>query len=427
MMADAWTSTRAALAARQRARLQALVETVAGRNPFYARKLAGLDPAALARDGLAALPFTTKAELVADQDAHPPWGTARTEPLAAYTRYHQTSSTTGRPLRWLDTNASWQWALDCWKSVFAGARVAPGDRVLFAFSFGPFLGFWTAFEAGCQIGAHCVPGGGMNSHQRLALIASVAPSVLCCTPTYALRLAEVAEADAARRSLTASTVRTVIVAGESGGSLPAVRARIERAWGARVIDHYGLTEVGPVAFEDWDRPGGLYVNEGEFIAEVLDAGGAPVADGELGELVLTNLGRVACPVIRYRTGDVVRPRTGPSAVGPAYLWLEGGVLARADDMVTIRGVNVYPTAVEAVVRTNHDVVEFRATVGREGAMRQLSVEVEPRGGADGEAVAQAVSLALKEALGLTVAVRPVAPQSLPRFEMKARRFVIADA
>jgi phenylacetate-CoA ligase len=430
MSAEAWTAARTALAARQRQRLAALVATIARDNAFYARKFAaaGIDAArGVADRGIASLPFTTKAELIADQDAKPPWGSAHTEPLEHYTRYHQTSSTTGRPLRWLDTNASWQWALDCWKSVFAAARVGPGDRVLFAFSFGPFLGFWTAFEAGCQIGAHCVPGGGMTSHQRLAVVDAIRPSVLLCTPTYALRLAEVAEAEPGRAPLTASGVRTIIVAGESGGSLLAVRARIERAWGARVIDHYGLTEVGPVAFEDWDRPGGLYVNEGEFVAEVLDAAGRPLPDGELGELVLTNLGRTASPVIRYRTGDVVRARTTPCASGPAYLWLEGGILTRADDMVTIRGVNVYPTAVDAVVRAHADVAEFRATVARESAMRHLAVEIEVRPGADAGVTAQAVALALKEALGLTVAVHPVAANALPRFEMKARRFVIADA
>ena len=150
MTPAAWTSARAALAARQAGRLAALVDALAGRNAFYTRKFAaaGIDPErAIASDGVGGLPFTTKAELIADQDAHAPWGSAHTEPIGAYTRYHQTSSTTGRPLRWLDTNASWQWALDCWKSVFAAARVQPGDRVLFAFSFGPFLGFWTAFEA----------------------------------------------------------------------------------------------------------------------------------------------------------------------------------------------------------------------------------------------------------------------------------------
>jgi phenylacetate-CoA ligase len=430
MNAAAWPSARAAVSARQASRLATLLDHVVGANPFYTRKYAaaGLDARhAVAAAGIAGLPFTTKAELIADQDAHAPWGSAHTEPIDAYTRYHQTSSTTGRPLRWLDTNASWQWALDCWKSVFAAARVGPGDRVLFAFSFGPFLGFWTAFEAGCQIGAHCVPGGGMSSHQRLALVDAVRPSVLCCTPTYALRLAEVAEADAARPPLTTSGVRTIIVAGETGGSVSAVRRRIERAWGARVIDHYGLTEVGPVAFEDWDRPGGLYVNEAEFIAEVLDSQGGPVPDGELGELVLTNLGRTASPVIRYRTGDIVRAVRTPGPLGPPYLWLDGGIVARADDMVTIRGVNVYPTAVEAVVRAHADVTEFRATVAREGAMRHLAVEIEVRPGADDDAIARAVALGLKDALGLTVAVYPVPAHALPRFEMKARRFVIADA
>jgi len=429
MTPAAWTAARAALAAHQAQRLQALLARIGCGNAFYTRKLsaAGVDAAAVARDGVAALPCTTKAELVADQDAHPPWGSAHTEPIEAYTRYHQTSSTTGRPLRWLDTNDSWQWALDCWKSVFAAARVQPGDRVLFAFSFGPFLGFWTAFEAACQIGAHCVPGGGMTSHQRLALIDAVRPAVLLCTPTYALRLAEVAEVERGHAPLTASGVRTIIVAGETGGSVPAVRSGIERAWGARVIDHYGLTEVGPAAFEDWDRPGGLYVNEAEFIAEVLDAHGAPVRDGELGELVLTNLGRTASPVIRYRTGDMVRARTAPCPTGPAYLWLEGGIVARADDMVTIRGVNVYPTAVEAVVRAQADVTEFRATVSRESAMLHLTVDIEVRPGADATGVADAVALGLKDALGLTVAVHAVAANALPRFEMKARRFVMAEA
>ena len=429
MTPAAWTAARAALAAHQAQRLQALIARLGCGNAFYTRKLsaAGVDAAAVARDGVAALPCTTKAELVADQDAHPPWGSAHTEPIEAYTRYHQTSSTTGRPLRWLDTNDSWQWALDCWKSVFAAARVQPGDRVLFAFSFGPFLGFWTAFEAACQIGAHCMPGGGMTSHQRLALIDAVRPAVLLCTPTYALRLAEVAEIERGHAPLTASGVRTIIVAGETGGSVPAVRSGIERAWGARVIDHYGLTEVGPAAFEDWDRPGGLYVNEAEFIAEVLDAHGAPTRDGELGELVLTNLGRTASPVIRYRTGDMVRARTAPCPTGPAYLWLEGGIVARADDMVTIRGVNVYPTAVEAVVRAQADVTEFRATVSRESAMLHLTVDIEVRPGADATGVADAVALGLKDALGLTVAVHAVAANALPRFEMKARRFVMAEA
>ena len=258
------------------------------------------------------LPLTTKAELNADQAANPPWGTALTEPLERYTRYCQTSSTTGRPLRWIDTNESWQWLLDCWKAVYRAARVGPGDRVFFPFSFGPFLGFWAGFEAGCQMGFHCIPGGGMSSQIRLALIESVGATVVCCTPTYALRLAEIAEHERPLRPLAESTVRMLIVAGEPGGSIPPTRERIERSWGARVIDHHGLTEVGPVSFECWEAPGYLHANEGEFIAEVLDpVTSRPVADGEHGELVVTNLGRTASPVIRYRTGDIVVRRLTP--------------------------------------------------------------------------------------------------------------------
>ena len=176
-------------------RLSALIKRIYGRNPFYTRKLdaAGLDPSSLSfpRD-LSKLPLTTKRELIADQQASPPWGTNLSEPLEEYTRYNHTSSTTGTPLRWLDTTESWQWMLQCWKAVYAGAKVDSRDRIFFPFSFGPFLGFWTAFEAGCQMGAHCIPAGGMSSQARLSIIETLHPTVICCTPTYALRLLEVA-------------------------------------------------------------------------------------------------------------------------------------------------------------------------------------------------------------------------------------------
>lgn len=420
---------RGALSALQARRLSALLQQIHGRNPFYTHKLddAGIRLGSLQLpDGLTRLPFTTKHELAADQERNPPWGTALTEPLDRYTRYCQTSSTTGRPLRWIDTNDSWQWVLDCWKAVYRAARVAPGDRVFFPFSFGPFLGFWAAFDAGAQMGLHCVPGGGMSSQVRLAMIESVAATVVCCTPTYALHLAEVAAKERPGRPLAQSTVRTLVVAGEPGGSIPATRARIEESWGARVIDHHGLTEVGPVSFECWEAPGFLHLNEAEYLCEVVDpATGAPVPDGQSGELVLTNLGRTACPVIRYHTGDIVVRRSDPCPCGRTWARLEGGILGRADDMVTIRGANVYPGAIEAVIRRFADIVEFRSTVARRGAMRSLTVDVEvaPRV-ADAAALAAHVSQQLRESLGLTVPVRIVAPGSLPRFEMKARRFIV---
>lgn len=422
-------SDRHTLATQQGQRLKDLLTAIYGRNAFYTRKF---NEAGIRIDGLQfpaeleRLPLTTKAELVADQQAHPPWGTVLTEPVERYTRYNQTSSTTGEPLRWLDTNESWQWMLECWKAVYRAAGVSQTDRIFFPFSFGPFLGFWTAFEAGCQIGAHCIPAGGMSSQARLAMIDALAPTVICCTPTYALRLVEVAaDVRKGKPDLSEGSVRVLIVAGEPGGSIPATKERIQKAWGARVIDHHGLTEVGPVAFECWEAPGHLHVNECEYIAEVLDPDSLrPTADGRQGELVLTNLGRTASPLIRYRTGDIVVRRTDACRCGRTLARLEGGILARADDMVNVKGVNVYPGAIEDVLRRFDEIVEYRATVATGETVRSLSLEVELTPHAQAAVVPAMIASALREVLGLNVPVRVVEPGALPRFELKARRFVV---
>jgi phenylacetate-CoA ligase len=410
---------------RQAFRLKTLLDHIDGQNQFYTEKFsrAGTQIKNLRLpEVLWQLPFTTKAELIADQNSNPPWGTALSEPLTQYTRYNQTSSTTGYPLRWLDTTDSWQWMLECWKAVYRAARVGPVDRIFFPFSFGPFLGFWTAFEAGTQIGAHCVPAGGMTSEMRLGLIDILQPTVVCCTPTYALRLIEVASEVGG--ALTDNSVRVLIVAGEPGGNIPATRQRIESGWGARVIDHHGLTEVGPISFECWENSGFVHLNECEYICEVLDPDtGCEVPDGQQGELVVTNLGRLASPVIRYRTGDIVVRASERCPCGRTLSRLAGGILSRADDMVCVRGVNIYPAAIEAAVRAVPDVTEYRATVQSAGTLGTLSVEIEV-GVADPATVTALVKSKLRDTLGLTVPVIAAAPGTLPRFDMKARRFIV---
>tara|TARA_B100001123_G_scaffold301559_1_gene336554 strand:+ start:11485 stop:12789 length:1305 start_codon:yes stop_codon:yes gene_type:complete len=410
-------------------RLKRLLEIIDGRNRFYNNKFvdAGITVSSLnLPEDLTKLPFTDKAELIADQNSTPPWGTALSEPLTNYTRYNQTSSTTGRPLRWLDTNASWQWMLECWKAVYQAAGVTSTDRIFFPFSFGPFLGFWTAFEAGTQIGAQCIPAGGMTSEMRLGLIDVVRPTVVCCTPTYALRLVEVSKEQNQSEplSLAASSVRVLIVAGEPGGSIAATRQQIENGWGARVIDHHGLTEVGPISFECWNSPGFVHLNENEYICEVIDPDtGVLVPDGNQGELVVTNLGRLASPVIRYRTRDIVIRTVETCQCGRTLARLKGGILSRADDMICLRGVNIYPTAVESVVRTISEVVEYRASVTQDGALGTLIVEIEVDA-SNPKTVARLVEIKLREALGLSVIVNTVEKGTLPRFEMKARRFIL---
>lgn len=427
---EAECAPREQIEARQLDRLRTLLGAIHGHNRFYTDKLdeAGVSARDMRTpDDLRRLPLTSKQELAADQDDNPPWGTALTEPLDRYTRFHQTSSTTGRPLRWPDTNDSWAWVTTCWAAVYRAAHITADDRIFFPFGFGPFLGFWSAFDAGSALGAMVIPGGGMSSESRLRLLAATRPTVVCCTPTYALRLAQVARATGIPGSsgVALSGVRTVIVAGEPGGSIPATRSQLERGWGARVIDHHGLTEVGPISFECWESPGALHLNECEFICEVVDpVTGDIVADGEPGELVVTNLGRAASPVIRYRTRDIVRLDRSPCRCGRTLVRAVGGVLSRADDMVCVRGVNVYPTAVEAVVRQFAEVVEYRSTISTTDALSTLVIEIELDPSEASDHVAARVAQALRESMGLTVPVRVVPTNTLPRFELKARRFVV---
>ena len=265
----------------------------------------------------------------------------------------------------------------------------------------------------------------MTSTQRIGLIRTLEPTVVCCTPTYALRLLDVAREASDGPSLARGSVRTIIVAGEPGGNIPATRHRIERGWAARVIDHHGLTEVGPVSFECRESPGSLHINERQFIAEVIDPEtGAPIPDGKRGELVLTNLGRTASPVIRYRTRDLAVRTTGPCACGRTFARLEGGIVARTDDVVCVRGVNVYPSAVEGLLRGFDAIVEYRCTLRPSGSLHSMGVEVEVAPEADKRTVIALAAERLRDALGLAIPVAAVRAGSLPRFDMKARRFVV---
>jgi phenylacetate-CoA ligase len=403
----------------QFARLRALLREILPANRFHASRFAaaGVTPEIASLDQFTArVPFTLKADLVADQAAHPPYGSNLTFPLERYTRFCQTSGTTSRPLAILDTAESWDWMLDNWAHIYGAAGITPGQRAYFAFSFGPFLGFWTAFEAAAKLGCLCMPGGGLGTVARIRAILEHRAEVLCCTPTYAMHMAEVAQRE--RVDLRDSAVRRIIVAGEPGGSVPAVRARIETAWpGARVIDHYGMTEVGPVAFQPADRIGALEIIEDSYFAEIVNPDtGAPVVPGTIGELVLTTLGRTACPLLRYRTGDLVK--RDPKAAG---FVLDGGIIGRADDMVVVRGVNLYPSAVEAVMCSVGDVLEYRVEFSRRGALAEVALAIE----CESESTPRQLEAALAAAFSLRIPVRRVEPGVLPRFELKARRWVNA--
>jgi phenylacetate-CoA ligase len=418
---------RKALEELQGERLRALLDEVHPNSAFVARKFAeaGIDPRTIkAPADLARLPLTTKTELLADQEKHPPYGTTLTYPRERYCRLHQTSGTTGRPLCWLDTPASWQALLDCWDTMFRLAGLRPDDRLFFPFSFGPFLGFWTAFEAAARQGMMCLPGGSMSSAARLRHLLDHEATVVFCTPTYALRLAEVARAEGI--DLASSPVRALIVAGEPGGSIPATRARIESAWGARVFDHSGLTEVGPMGIECVENPAGLHLLEDDYIIEVLNPESLqPVPAGEIGELVVTNLNRLGSPVIRYRTGDRVRVDPKPCRCGRVFLRLDGGILGRTDDMIHVRGNNVYPAALEAILHRFPEVAEYRVEVRQSGTLAELRIDVEPAGAASAD-LAERIGKTIRDELWFKPEVAIVSPGTLPRSEMKAKRIQHKD-
>ena len=418
------TLPRKALETLQIEKLCSMLEQIYGRNRFYTDKFnaAGIHPDSIQTlDDLKRLPLTSKSELVQAQSDALPFGSNTTFKESAYSRFHQTSGTTGTPLRVLDTPESWDWWGRCWGYVLAGAGLTENDRLFVPFSFGPFIGFWAAVEDSQNINAMMIPGGGRDSLQRLHLMKELGATAMCCTPTYALRLAEVAQESSF--DLSEIPLRTLIHAGEPGANVPATKARIESVWNAKCYDHAGASEIGAHSFECEVQPNGTHVTESEFIVEVLNPETLePVPAGEQGELIITNLGRIGYPVIRYRSGDLVVLNQQKCTCGRSYARFEGGVLGRADDMVVVRGINVFPSAVENLVRQCESVEEFRITVTTEREMGNLAIELELSKNANPESARKTVDQEIQNELSLRPEITLVPSGSLPRFEMKAKRF-----
>jgi phenylacetate-CoA ligase len=262
-------------------------------------------------------------------------------------------------------------------------------------------------------------GGGMNTEQRLRAILDNKCTVVVCTPTYALHLAEVS-----RRigmDLRRSSVRRTIHAGEPGASLPSVRHAIESAWGAVCFDHAGATEVGAWAYPCESQS--MHLNEAEFLFEVIDPKtGAELEGGIPGELVITNFGRAGMPAVRYRTGDIVRISASPCECGRSFVSIEGGVLGRADDMMIIRGVNIYPAGIDDLIRAIPEVAEYEVAVRRTAGIDDLVITIEAVAGSRFDKIARELHDGFRMRFNLRVELKEAAEGSLPRYEFKARRF-----
>ena len=414
MRSETAQASEDAVRALQLEKLRAGLRQVLKSNPFWRGRLHEVT----GWDDFERLPMTTKAELLADQAANPPFGTDLTFPLEDYTRLHQTSGSSGdQPLRWLDTQQSWDWWLRIWADhVYQAAGVTPTDRVFFAFSFGPFIGFWSAFGGAERLGAMAISGGAMTTEQRIRNLRDVGATVLLATPTYALRMAD--KAQELHLDLASSDIRLTIHAGEPGASIPSTRSTLEAAYMAVSFDHTGMTELGPTGHSCTQRDG-IHLIESEFIFEVVDTNGRPALEGEL---VATNLGRWGSPLFRYRTGDHVSLSREQCSCGSSFVKVVGGIRGRVDDMFTVRGVNLYPSQVEDIVRRHTAVREFvleRRTVKH---MDEVVLVVEM---AEADAPTDRLEADLRQALGVRISCRVVPVGTLPPGELKAKRIVNA--
>jgi phenylacetate-CoA ligase len=426
------TLERDRLAALQLAKLRYQCQWAMARSPWYRRRFAeeGFDPEQLRTiDDLRRLPPLTRDEWMASQAEHPPYGEIPTIDGTGAIRVHTTSGTTGRgPLRALDSRKDWAWIAEMWAYAIWGCGVRPGDTAYIAFGYGSFIGFWGLHYAMEKVGVLNVPGGAQPTEQRVRQIIDFGATVVASTPTYALRLAQ--EASLLGIDLPGSSVQRLILSGEPAGSIPQTKALIEEQWGAKAFDTAGMTEIGTImVFECSEQPGGTHIIEDQLIEEVLDpATLEPVPYGSRGERVVTSFGRGSIPLIRYRTGDLVcRVPASTCSCGRGFDIFEGGILGRVDDMKIVRGTNVYPRAIEAIVREFPEVDEFQTVISHEGIRDEITlrVELKPDWSVDGwEALSGALHKQLAHAHeGLNFRVQRAGEGELPRFELKAKRTV----
>ncbi|HEV8572219.1 MAG TPA: AMP-binding protein [Actinomycetota bacterium] len=423
------TLPREELEALQLRKLRNLVEWTDGQVPFHSKRLrdAGVTADSITGlDDLRRIPFMTRDEWMQGQVEHPPYGPILAAPEDAAIRYHMTSGTTGRtPIRVLDSLKDWEWIAEMWCYGLWGFGVRPTDIVFVAFGYSTFIGFWGLHYACEKMGCLTLPGGALTTDQRVKQIVDMGATVVCSTPTYALRMAQ--EAKSLGIDLPKSSVRRLILSGEPAGSIPATKKLIEEQWGAKAGDTAGMTELGTIMIFECDhQPGGTHIIEDHYIEEVVDPEtDTPVPYDEMGERVVTSFGRGFIPVIRYRTRDfVVKVPHDRCDCGRTFDIYDGGIRGRVDDMKLVRGTNVYPRAVEAIVREHEEIDEFQIHLyTAEGIRDEIEVLVEiPDAKSDRERILGDLQRSLADAHeGLRFGVKEAEAGSLPRFELKAKR------
>ncbi len=371
------------------------------------------------------VPFTDKKDFVHLQQQRPPYGDTLAAPFELLAHHCETSGTTGVPLAIPYTMYDTERYGESWCYAFWALGIRPEDTVYFAFNWGNFAGLWSTYWGVRRFGARVISGGGADTKGHIANILRMKPTVLCATPTYALRIAHAAKEMG--HDMRASSVKFVVGGGEPGPfALPALREALDEAWDARSCDQMGIAEIDAFGVGDAGR-NGVLVNEMNVFCWSIDPDTMrEVPDGEVGENIVTSYVNSAQPLINYRTHDLVRRIPG-GADGRTWTRFEGVILGRTDFMITVRGTNVYPTAVENLIGEMKGVSShYQMILSKEGALDRMEIEFEPVkriGEAEWPGLADRLARHIHDALKVRIDCRAVPVESLPRYELKTKRIV----
>jgi len=389
---------------------------------------AGIEPGDIRTfNDIRKVPKVEKSMLRAIQGKEPyPYGDILCVPLEQVTEYHQTSGTTGQPVFQADTWQDWEWNAESWAYILYAQGYRDHDRVFLPFGYNVFIAFWGAHYGAERLGCEVIPGGVLNTEARILKMQELRATALMATPTYVLGIADVAKRKLGIDPAKDLQIRKITVAGEPGGSIPTTKKRMEEAWGAKVYDHIGATEIGAWSFE-CTYQSGLHVNDALFLVEIedLDTGELITEPGRKGKMVITAFDRIAQPCIRFDSKDIIQWSPDECQCGRTFRLIKGGVIGRADDITKVKGVLLAPTSIEEVVRSIPELGdEYEVIVAKKGDIDDITLKVELLPGQESKTDLVKTKLTdqlrLKTNLGYNLEFHKY--NTLPRYDVKSKRF-----
>ncbi len=390
---------------------------------------AGMEPGDIKTlEDIARVPKVEKSVMREIQKKEPyPYGDMLCVPLDEVTAFRQTSGTTGQPVYQPDTWQDWEWWAEAWAYILYAQGYRASDRVFLPFGYNIFVAFWAGHYGAEKLGCEVIPGGVLNTEARLLKMQELRATAMMATPTYVLGMADTARKKLGIDPAADLTIGRITCAGEPGASIPATKKRMEDAWGAKVYDHIGATEIGAWSYECQEQPGGLHVNEALFLVQIEDPETGEMIEepGKPGKMVITSFDRMAQPCVRFDSKDIIMWHEAPCDCGRTFRMIKGGVIGRADDIIKVKGVLLAPTAIEEVVRGIPELGdEYEVTVRKKGDTDMISLKVELQPDAEGgkEKVLAHLNdeLRVKTNLRYDISFHPYG--TLPRYDVKAKRF-----